>query len=126
MFELAVCDVNSKYLNHILMTRDCNLILQYLNMTQSPEQIIFNVDIKSKQDLLHLGQSPFFVLLYQSSLSGNILVFTNSGRCTPRPTYCSAWLRLKLNTKMGLNHTTPHYTTPHPTPPHHQELLDHF
>ena len=35
---------------------------------------------------------------------------------------CSAWLRLKLNTKMGLNHhTTPHYTTPH-----HQELLGNF
>ena len=38
-------------------------------------------------------------------------------------TYCSAWLRLKLNTKMGLNHhTTLHYTPLHPTPPHHQEL----
>ena len=40
--------------------------------------------------------------------------------------YCSAWLRLKLNTKMGLNHTTLHHTTPHPTPLHHQELLEHF
>ena len=36
---------------------------------------------------------------------------------------CSAWLRLKLNTKMGLNHHTTlhytplHYTTLHPTPP---------
>ena len=40
---------------------------------------------------------------------------------------CSAWHRLKLNTKMGLNHhTTPRYTTPHPTTLHHQELLDHF
>ena len=37
--------------------------------------------------------------------------------CTPH-FFGSAWLRLKLNTKMGLNHhTTPHYTTPHPTPP---------
>ena len=29
---------------------------------------------------------------------------------------CSAWLRLKLNTKMAST-TTPHYTTPHYTTP---------
>ena len=30
----------------------------------------------------------------------------------PRMENCSAWLRLKLNTKMGLNHpTTPHHPT---------------
>ena len=39
------------------------------------------------------------------------------------PCYYSAWLRLKRNTKMGLNHTTPCH---HTTLPHHQELLDHF
>ena len=33
---------------------------------------------------------------------------------------CSAWPRLKLNTKMGLNHP-PHYTKPN-----HQEILDLF
>ena len=40
-----------------------------------------------------------------------LLNFTN-----PQNPNCSAWLRLKLNTKMGLNHHTPlHYTPPHYT-----------
>ena len=39
----------------------------------------------------------------------------------PELSYCSAWSRLKLNTKIGLNHH-------HPPPPttHHHKLLEQF
>ena len=57
---------------------------------------------------------PNMVVLYMAVCSAIIwydLIRT-------RQINCSAWLRLKLNTKMGLIHpTTLHYTPPHPTTP---------
>ena len=43
--------------------------------------------------------------------------------CNNFSAYCSAWSRLKLNTKIGLNH---HHHRPPPTITHHHKLLEQF
>ena len=81
----------------IILCKFCILVRLYINL-----EIVMCLGTLGIISLCPLKLQCLFFFLSKDTRSNKI-------------TFCSAWLRLKLNTKMGLNHPTPpHHLTPPP------------